>query len=222
MRAEAVRRYVAQAAPADRADMAQQLAATATRALALFAGAEAPAKDAAADAARGGLPALGQFIESSVPEAERARISDVLLRIVNGTLFELANLAREKAGAEPLAPGDTTQAFMTQAVLALSDAQFYPAPLLFQLADFKQVQASVFQVARAPGKNIVYLGAVLLIVGVFAMLYIRERRLWVWIEADGAGGSRLTAALSSNRRTLDTDLEFEQFRRALWPEESKA
>jgi cytochrome c biogenesis protein len=222
MRAEAVRRYVAQAAPADRADMAQQLAATATRALALFAGAEAPAKDAAADAARGGLPALGQFIESSVPEAERARISDVLLRIVNGTLFELANLAREKAGTKPLAPGDTTQAFMTQAVLALSDAQFYPAPLLFQLADFKQVQASVFQVARAPGKNIVYLGAVLLIVGVFAMLYIRERRLWVWIEADGAGGSRLTAALSSNRRTLDTDLEFEQFRRALWPEESKA
>jgi cytochrome c biogenesis protein len=104
----------------------------------------------------------------------------------------------------------------------VEDAQFYPAPLLFQLADFKQVQASVFQVARAPGKNIVYLGAVLLIVGVFAMLYIRERRLWVWIEADGAGGSRLTAALSSNRRTLDTDLEFEQFRRALWPEESKA
>ncbi len=221
MRAEAVRRYVAQAAPADRTDMAQQLAATATRALALFAGAEAPARDAAADAARGGLPALGQFIETSVPEAERARISDVLLRIVNGALFELANLAREKAGAKPLAPGETTQAFMTQAVLALSDAHFYPAPLLFQLADFKQVQASVFQVARAPGKNIVYLGAVLLIVGVFAMLYIRERRLWVWIEADGAGGSRLTAALSSNRRTLDTDVEFEQLKRALWPGESK-
>jgi cytochrome c biogenesis protein len=146
----------------------------------------------------------------------------VLLRIVNGTLFELANLAREKAGAAPLPTSDATQAFMTQAVLALSDAQFYPAPLLFQLADFKQVQASVFQVARAPGKTIVYLGAVLLIVGVFAMLYVRERRLWVWIEADGAGGSRLTAALSSNRRTLDTDLEFEQFRRALWPEESTA
>jgi hypothetical protein len=73
---------------------------------------------------------------------------------------------------------------MTQAVLSLSDANFYPAPVLFQLADFKQVQASVFQVARAPGKNLVYLGAVLLIVGVFAMLYIRERRLWVWL-ADG-------------------------------------
>jgi cytochrome c biogenesis protein len=45
------------------------------------------------------------------------------------------------------------------------------------------VQASVFQVARAPGKTLVYLGAVLLIVGVFTMLYIRERRLWIWLEA---------------------------------------
>ena len=91
----------------------------------------------------------------------------------------------------------------------------FAAPLLFELADFKHVQASVFQVARAPGKTIVYLGAVLLIVGVFAMLYVRERRLWIWIEGDGASGSTLTAALSTNRRTLDADAEFERLRQAL-------
>jgi cytochrome c biogenesis protein len=216
LRREAVRRYVALAAPADKPEMAQQLGATANRALALFAGAEAPSKDGAQSALRGGLPALGQFLESSVPEAERQRISEVLLRIVNGALFELANVAREKAGLAALKPDDATQLFMTQAVLALSDAQFYPAPLLFELADFKHVQASVFQVARAPGKNIVYLGAVLLILGVFAMLYIRERRLWVWIESDGEQGSRITTALSTNRRTLDTDVEFERLKQALW------
>jgi len=219
MRQEAVRRYVALAAPADKPEMAQQLMATAARALGLFAGAEAPSKDAQASALRGGLPALGQFLESSVPEAERQRISEVLLRIVNGAMFELANLTREKAGQPALPPNDASQAFMTQAVLALSDSQFYPAPLLFQLADFRHVQASVFQVARAPGKTIVYLGAVLLIVGVFAMLYVRERRLWIWIESDGAAGSKLSAALSSNRRTMDTDVEFEQLKRALLPAE---
>ena len=36
---------------------------------------------------------------------------------------------------------------------AVSDVHFYPAPMAFQLKDFTQVQASVFQVARAPGQQ---------------------------------------------------------------------
>ena len=74
---------------------------------------------------------------------------------------------------------------------------------------------SVFQVARAPGKTLVYVGSVLLIIGVFAMLYVRERRLWIWIQDDGAGGSRLSAALSTTRKTLDADKEFEALKVAL-------
>jgi cytochrome c biogenesis protein len=62
------------------------------------------------------------------------------------------------------------------------------------------VQASVFQVARAPGKNIVYLGCALLILGVFAMLYVRERRLWVWLAPQDTG-AQATMALSTNRKT---------------------
>jgi cytochrome c biogenesis protein len=102
-------------------------------------------------------------------------------------------------------------------VLSLSDSFFYPAPVLFQLTDFTQVQASVFQVARAPGKKLVYLGAILLIVGVFAMLYIRERRLWVWLSP-GAHGTKITTALSTTRRTLDADAEFEQLKRQILKE----
>jgi cytochrome c biogenesis protein len=142
----------------------------------------------------------------------------VLLRILNGSLFELNNLAREQAGLQALVPSDKTQTFMTQAVLSLSDSFFYPAPVLLQLADFKQVQASGFQVARAPGKTLVYLGAVLLIVGVFAMLYIRERRLWIWLQEGDAGGTRLTLALSTTRRTLDADAEFERLKQAILKE----
>ena len=105
---------------------------------------------------------------------------------------------------------------MTQAVMSLSDSYFYPAPLLLQLADFTPVQASVFQVARAPGKKLVYLGAILLILGVFAMLYIRERRLWVWLSDGGVSGStRALIAMSTPRRTMDIDAEFETLRREL-------
>ncbi|MFT4193492.1 cytochrome c biogenesis protein ResB [Ottowia sp.] len=213
-RERAVRRYVAKAVDASRPALGEQLAQSATRALGLFAGAEA-----AGGASVGGLQAVSDFIESAVPEAERERAAEVLLRIVNGSLYELNVLAREASGRKPLPEGDeATTRFMTQAVLALSDVGLYPAPVAFELKDFTQVQASVFQVARAPGQNVVYLGCLLLILGVFAMLYIRERRVWVWLapEHGGAGaGARATMALSSNRRTLDADREFEQLRHRL-------
>jgi cytochrome c biogenesis protein len=207
---------VALATPKDRPEMADQLLVTTRRVLALFAGAEGTAPAGATP--RGGLQGLGDFIESSVPENDRPRISEVMLRILNGALFELLNVSREAAGAPALQPGTAAQNFMQQAVTSLSDSFFYPVPLIFQLSDFTQVQASVFQVARAPGKTAVYLGAVLLIVGVFAMLYIRERRLWIWITPAEAGGSRLTAALSTTRRTLDADDEFVRIRQALLKE----
>jgi len=215
LRARAVARYVARAADNSNPQMVQALNASASRALDLFAGVD-PALDALKPAGQaaplGGLQAVSRFMETNVPEAERDRASEVLVRILNGSLFELLQLSRNQAGLKPLeGEAEGTQRFMTQAVLALSDAFFYPAPMVLQLADFTQVQASVFQVARAPGKTIVYLGCLLLILGVFAMLYVRERRLWVWLAptADAADRAHATMALSSNRKTMDGDREFE-------------
>jgi cytochrome c biogenesis protein len=208
LRERAVQRYARQAVDPKRPELTQQLADSAARALGLFAGLEEVKGKKVA-----GLQALADFLEANVPEAERARAGEMFVRILNGTLLELDTVAREQARAKPL-PQDKVSGFMSQAVLALSDAPFYPAPMAFLLKDFKQVQASVFQVARAPGKNVVYLGCFFLILGVFAMLYVRERRLWVWL-APQAGGSQATLALSSNRKTMDVDREFEQLKARL-------
>lgn len=213
-REQAIARYVANAVAADRPDLRDPLAVSASRALALFAGATSAPNANAAGQVSGGLQAMADFMETNVPEAERTKAGDVLIRILNGTLFEMTQMVRAQAGLKPLLPNEATQAFMSQAVLALSDAQAYPAPMVLQLADFTQVQASVFQVARAPGKSIVYLGCALLILGVFAMLYIRERRLWVWLTPHD-GRTNATMALSSNRKTLDGDHEFEQLKTRL-------
>lgn len=201
----AVQRYVALVVDSARPELAEQLAQSAARALALFAG-TGKAQDGKP---QGGLPAIADFMEINVPEAERSRAGEVLVRILNGTLFELAQVARERAGLAPLQPSEQTQEFMTRSVLALSDSQIYPAPLVFELKDFNQVQASVFQVARAPGKNVVYLGCTLLIMGIFAMLYVRDRRIWVWL-APRDGATHATMALSTNRKTMDGDDEFAQ------------
>ena len=203
LRDRAVQRYARKVVDPQRPDLSRQLADSATRALGLFAGLEQVKGQPVA-----GLQALSDFLEANVPEAERSRAGEMFVRILNGTLLELDTVAREQAKAKPL-PADKLQGFMAQSVLALSDAPFYPAPMTLMLKDFKQVQASVFQVARAPGKNVVYLGCFFLILGVFAMLYVRERRLWVWLVPQGAGAQAMVA-LSSNRQTLDVDREFDQ------------
>ena len=220
-REAAVKSYAAKAVDPARPELSNQLAASAARALALFAGADVVKNDRTADGKAndgkptGGLQAVSDFIESNVPEAERAKAGDVLVRILNGALYELAQQSRKLAGLGELEPSEATQNFMTQAVFALSDAQFYPAPLALQLTDFKHVQASVFQVARAPGKNIVYLGCAFLILGIFAMLYIRERRVWVWLVPSGSESSQATMALSTNRKTMDGDREFDELKAKL-------
>jgi cytochrome c biogenesis protein len=238
-RENAVRRYASQAIGKDRPELVEQLAASASRALALFAGRGVDAQQGtAANPAKktAGLQAISDFMEINVPEAERNRAGEVLIRILNGVLFELTQATRQQMGLAPLPQDDKTQAFMAQLVLSLSDAHHYPAPMAFELKDFTQVQASVFQVARAPGKTIVYTGCAFLILGVFAMLYVRERRVWVWLAPRGRDGnpvdggasggsvpesqehpetSHATMALSTNRKTMDGDKEFEMLKTKL-------
>ena len=206
MAEKAARAYVQKAVDVSRPELAEPLTQSALKALELFAGQDSKVKGPEGKPL-GGLQAISNFMDSNVPQAERERAGEVLVRILNGVLFELAQQVRQQAGLKPFESDEKTQAFMTQSVFSLSDAQFYPAPVVFMLQDFKQVQASVFQVARAPGKNIVYLGCLFLIIGVFAMLYVRDRRIWIWLTPSN-GASHANMALSTNRKTMDGDREF--------------
>ncbi|HEX5373773.1 MAG TPA: cytochrome c biogenesis protein ResB [Aquabacterium sp.] len=218
LRQEAARRFAVRGASADRPELIGQLQVSSQRVLDLFSGAQAVPGVAAGAPPMAGFEALSEFINRVVPPAEQEHTSATLIRILNGSLFELLNLARERAGLPALsADEEATRSFMTQSVMSLSDAQHYPAPLILMPESFEQRQASVFQVTRTPGRNVVYLGCALLIIGVFAMLYVRERRVWVWLQTDASGGTAVKMALSSTRQTLDTDHEFDRLRQAIVP-----
>jgi cytochrome c biogenesis protein len=59
---------------------------------------------------------------------------------------------------------------------------------------------------------VVYLGCLLLTLGVFSMFYIRERRLWIWLKPHPDGRTHALMALSAQRRTLDFEKEFESLK----------
>jgi cytochrome c biogenesis protein len=165
----------------------------------------------------GGLEALSRFLELSVPQQEQARAADVIMRLLGSSMAEMRAIARERAGMDPVDPTLPDNVRWNQlAVAALSDLHFYPAPVLFSMKSFDLVQASVFQVSRAPGMLTVYLGCLLLTIGVFAMFYVRDRRIWVWLKREpGQEGTKVLAAMTSQKRTLDFNREFERFKQAL-------
>lgn len=225
MRALAVSRYVDRMSEGKSQATLESLRGSAGRALSLFAG-DDPELDGMAPVAqsldgkplgRGGLSALSFFLDANVPADQRDRVGETLVSMINAMLADLLDLGRERQGLAPWSWDDTQRDFLVSSVLALSDGFYYPAPMTFLLDDFKQVQASVFQVAKAPGKTIVYLGCLLLILGVFAMLYIREKRVWVWLTPEGAN-THATVALSVNRKVLDVDTEFAALKRRLLEE----
>ena len=170
--------------------------------------------------ASGGLGAISEFLERNVPKAEQQRAADIIARLLSSSVAELYRLTRERAGLTPIGSTpeqlEKAEDWSRLAVAALSDLAFYPAPVLFTLKSFDHVQASVFQVSRTPGKLIVYVGCLLLVLGVFTMFYVRDRRIWVWLRpTEHAGGTRVLAAMTSQKRTLDFNREFEQLQLAL-------
>ncbi|MRW93706.1 cytochrome c biogenesis protein ResB [Duganella sp. FT80W] len=205
LRAAAAKRYAARATPNSAAGDAlrAQLQASADKSLTIFAGSDKA----------GGFMAISQFLEK-IPAGEQEKAADVFMKILNGSLWDLWQVARAKDGLEPVGEDEVHARFLQLATNALSDAFFYGAPVYLQLDDFTEIKASVFQVTRSPGKNVVYLGCLFLVLGVFAMFYIRERRLWIWIKDDGTGTEALMA-MSTQRKTLDFEREFEILKQKL-------
>jgi len=168
--------------------------------------------------AEGGLQGLADLLEQTVPEAERDRAADVVVRMLTSAFWEVWQLARLNDGLPRLEQNETTLNFTQRALNAYSDSQIFGAPLLVMLDNFEEVQASVFQVTRSPGKTTVYLGCLLLTLGIFAMLYIPERRVWVWRRVNESGQvESVRVAASTTRQSLDFDREFQELRAHLKP-----
>jgi cytochrome c biogenesis protein len=205
LRELAAQRYAVRAMAGNKNDvqLTRQLQESSARTLAIFAG----------SGTQGGFVAVSRFLEK-IPQAEQEKAATIFMKMLNGTMWELWQAAREHDGEPPVTTTETHGRFLQAATNALSDSFFYGAPVYLQLDDFVEVKASVLQVTRSPGKKVVYLGCLLLVAGVFSMFYIRERRLWVWVR-DEAGGAHALMAMSTQRKTLDFEREFDELKAKL-------
>jgi cytochrome c biogenesis protein len=162
--------------------------------------------------AKGGYTRVADMIEKSVPEAEREKAAQTYLKIVNGAAFEAYNLSRERSGKQAESPNEENQQFLQESLNAISDLYFYGAPFYLQLTQYEHREASGLQLTKSPGKNLVYSGSVLLVLGIFAMIYIRERRIWLLVKPQT---NEVLFAMSANRKNRDLDVEYERYKAQL-------
>ncbi|MBN3858092.1 cytochrome c biogenesis protein ResB [Paraburkholderia sp. Ac-20340] len=221
LRAKAAHEFAARSVPDSNRDLQQHLEDSASRVLTLFSGTDPSMQGAPGvnkSAQMGGFQAVAAFIDKSVPKEQQEKAAGLLLRMLEGATWDLWQLARAQAGEPALTPDAQSARFVQDSINAVSDSFLYGSPVYLQLDSFKQVQASVFQLTRAPGKKVVYLGSLLLVLGIFSMFYVRERRLWFWLkERSGTDGRGVDVimAMSTARRTLDFEKEFARTRDAV-------
>ncbi len=198
---------------------------SAERVLALFAGASPPnPPDNGATPPSGGFTALANFVHEVAPASEQERAATLLLRLLEGAIWELWQLVQEKQQQQtlpntlPFARSTPEQRhFLESSITALSELSLYPAPLLLQLESYEPITASVFQVTKMPGKFWVYIGSLFLLLGIVILFYVRERRIWIFLQDTPASengrslttpGVAITVALSSPRDNWAAEREF--------------
>ena len=162
--------------------------------------------------AKGGYSGVAQLIEKTVPEKEREAVASTYIKMISVAAFEAYNMSLAANNKPLLASNAETVSLVRDSLNAFSDIFFFGAPYYLQLEQFEHKEASGLQLTKSPGQKWVYLGSVLLVLGIFAMMYIRERRIWLSIRS---GRQQVHFAMASNRKNLDFEKEFNLYREQL-------
>lgn len=166
--------------------------------------------------AKGGLNALDKHITENIPEDQRKKAASTYLDILRKALGNLYIDILQQEGVDIKNGVSTADSdFFDDAFVIYGNLNEYESPFYLELKDFEHIQASGLQIARAPGKEIIVFGCVMLIIGIFIMFYIQQRRCWVWIGNKQGPSYEVILAGSCNRNERDFAQDFTKIKQRL-------
>lgn len=159
----------------------------------------------------GGYGAIAEHIQESVPAERHDFAGQAYIRLLHNALQTLYREVLVNAGVELNAGelSETRSRFLDDAIDALAAIPRYGAPFYVELRDFEERQASGLQIARSPGKLLVYPGFLLLLAGIYLLFYIAQRRVWVELSTTDDKRLRILMAGESNRHQAEFEDEFQ-------------
>ena len=166
-----------------------------------------------------GFNGISGFVEKNVPEEDRERVSDFYF---TQTSFVLQTLYMDVLKEEGVVKtydeeiSDFDKTWFEDALNTITGLSAYGPPMYFEIENFTQIEATGLQITKSPGKDVVYFGSAMLIIGVFFMFYVRQRRAWIHIqpkhkegETEENDGLEVTIASKDNKNLPETTKEFE-------------
>lgn len=163
----------------------------------------------------GGYDTITVGIEQTVAADNRQEAGQVYAAVLQRLLKNVYLQVLQDEGIDlnkPLTEFDSQ--FMLDAMEAVNLAHVYDAPVFLELQSFQHIEATGLQITRSPGKWLVFPGCLLLVLGVFCMFYLPQRRLWLLLESRETGTGMLLAG-SAQRNRYDFDKEFSLIKQQL-------
>ncbi|MEX0431516.1 cytochrome c biogenesis protein ResB [Spiribacter insolitus] len=170
------------------------------------------ADDMIATLVNGGFGAVNAQLEQRVAGSNRPEMLLEFSRaVLQRTMFEIYReelAARQGVALSMVQPDADQRAFFEEAMNAVSAVAEYGSPIIFEIDHFDHRQATGLQITRAPGKNVVYAGSALLVMGIFMLFYVSHRRVWAMVMPREEGGTDLLMAGTNQRRPEEFEAEF--------------
>lgn len=166
-----------------------------------------------------GFNGITEFVNMNVQEAERKQVSDYYFGQTSFALQTLYLDILKKEGViksqnEEISDFDKT--WFEDALNTISGLNAYGPPMYFEIESFTQIQATGLQITKSPGKDVVYFGSAMLIIGVFFLFYVRQGRVWIHIKPNTARDDEktdavtdVTIAAKDNKNLPETKTEFD-------------
>jgi len=151
---------------------------------------------------QGGYNQIALSIDKNIPNQEQESAANAYIKIIHLVANQILFDYQKNNTLTEVFEHEDLSLFTQDALNAYSDSFFYGTPLFLELKDFKHVQASGLQLTKSPGKFWVYLGSMLLVIGIFCMIYVQEVRLWVLKKKNS---KNILLTLTTNRHHLTFD-----------------
>ena len=132
-----------------------------------------------------GLTPIQAYVER-VDAADKERLEETLIELLRLSFAEVffSMLTENQSPFAPFVPTDRQLDYLEDAFTAVNALSQYQYPLFFELQQYDLIEASGLQMTKSSAKAWVYLGCLMLVVGIFIMFYLPRSSVWLLYGAD--------------------------------------